>query len=479
MIRYNRLFRMLGCALLLFGLSAHAYAHGDDASMSAEMGEGPGVKAMVDGHFLASGAMQSSDLSEIRVQVREVAEALGYSVKWDSQHRAVIIGIGTYPVSGAQGMVNHDMGHRQMEKPSHLAMIQLVLNGKLLADSAEPMMMGGTINAVADELAAALGVRYQFDAAYHVVKLVSKRADQQFENEQTQVKDVLNGSGLVPVIDETGVKEFTLTAKLHDWSPASGVLTTAWTLNGQVPGPTIRVTEGDKVRIKFHNELPEPATLHWHGVLVPNSMDGVPGITQRPVQPGQTFVYEFTASHPGTFIYHSHYDDMVQMGSGMYGAFIIDPKTTEPEVTEGDFSANQSYDHDYTMVLGGFHINTTVEDEEDYYTINGRSYPDTPPIQLKLGETARIRLINIDNMEVHTMHLHGMDFQVIARNGSQVKSVETMNTVLFGPGETVDIAIRATAPGDWMFHCHILDHTMNGDMSGGEMGGLITLLQVR
>src|SRR5262245_53005843 len=143
--------------------------------MSGEMGEGPGVKATVDGHLLASGAIQSSDLSEIRVQVREVAEALGYPVKWDSQHRAVLIGIGTYPVSGAQTMDNHDMGHMQMEKPMHPGMIQLVLNGKLLADSAEPMMMGGTINAVADELAAVLGVRYQYDAAYHVVKFVSKR----------------------------------------------------------------------------------------------------------------------------------------------------------------------------------------------------------------------------------------------------------------------------------------------------------------
>nr|WP_237690795.1 multicopper oxidase domain-containing protein [Paenibacillus caui] len=284
---------------------------------------------------------------------------------------------------------------------------------------------------------------------------------------------------MTPDIAADGTKEFTLTAELHDWAPVNGVLTTAWTFNGQVPGPTIRVTEGDHVRIHFINRLPEPSTVHWHGILLPNEMDGVPGLTQDAVQPGGSFDYEFTASHAGTFMYHSHYDDMKQIGSGMYGAFIIDPKATAVPAGTGDLTAQTKYDHDYTMLLSGFHVNTAMEEEQDYFTINGVSYPDTPPLDVKKGDTVRIRLINIDTMEPHTMHLHGMDFALVARNGSPLKSVETMNTVLIGPGETADIALRAEAIGKWVFHCHILDHTMNGgDMSTGEMGGLISLLNV-
>ncbi|SFI42440.1 Multicopper oxidase [Paenibacillus sp. UNC496MF] len=479
----NRLVKLSFASALLFAsAAANVYAHGDDMiASSGEMGEGPGIQATVDGRYLASGAMQSSDLSEIRLQVREVAEALGYSVKWDARHRAVLIGTGAYPAKsdGMAGMTMAASTTSGMMTASS-TMIELVLNGKLVTGAADPMFMGNKITAVADELASALGLHYQFNAGKHLVSMVSDRALEQFAGEESQVRDVLNGKGMTPEVDKDGVKQFTLTAKLHDWSPVKGMLTTAWTLNGQVAAPTIRVTEGDRVRIAFHNDLTEPSTIHWHGLLVPNDMDGVPGITQDPVQPGGTYVYEFTASHAGTFIYHSHYDDMVQVGNGMYGAFIIDPKTTVAGDPNGDFKADQRYDHDYTMVLSGFRVNTTGEEEEDYFTINGRSYPDTPAIEMKQGETARVRLINTDTMEIHTMHLHGMDFQVIARNGSPVKSVETMNTVMLGPGETVDLAFKATAPGNWMFHCHILDHTMNGgDMSGGEMGGLITLVKVK
>ncbi|MNM78897.1 Copper resistance protein A precursor [compost metagenome] len=147
----------------------------------------------------------------------------------------------------------------------------------------------------------------------------------------------------------------------------------------------------------------------------------------------------------------------------------------------GVLTDNTKTDHDYTMLLSGFHVNTTMEGEEDYYTINGRSYPDTPPIEVKQGEISRVRLINMDTMEVHTMHLHGMDFYVVARNGSPLTNPERMNNVMLGPGETVDLMFRADNPGDWAFHCHILDHTMNGesDMSGGEMGGLVTVVKVK
>ena len=477
--------KSFAAVILLLSTSPHVYAHGDESSMQ-EMGEGPGILVTVDGRILPTPGVMSSDLSELRISVREAAEALQLSVKWDSKHHAVLIGSDKLPLDMQMKEMNMDMGkNAAMNHDTHAGhdsmSITLVLNGKALPPETDPMSMLGTITAVAGPYAEALGLHYRFDASLNRIVLQSERALKQFETEQQQVEDVLNSKGMTPQIAADGTKEFTLTAELHDWSPVQGVLTTAWTLNGQVAAPTIRVTEGDKVRIYFVNKLPEPSTLHWHGLLLPNSMDGVPYVTQDPVQPGGTYTYEFTASHAGTFIYHSHYDDMKQIGGGMYGAFIIDPKVKQADSGASDSElTNQSvFNHDYTMVLSGFHVNTTMEDEEDYFTINGRSYPDTPPITMKKGETARIRLINIDTMEPHTMHLHGMDFQVIARNGSPLKNPETMNTVLLGPGETVDIGFRAAALGDWMFHCHILDHTMNGgDMSQGEMGGLITIIKV-
>ena len=270
------------------------------------------------------------------------------------------------------------------------------------------------------------------------VKMTKKAAMDEFNAEESKVKDVFNGVGLTPTITKDGIKEFTLVAEPHIWNPIKGVVAKAWTFNGQVAGPTIRVTEGDRVKIKLVNKLSEPTTIHWHGLHLPNDMDGVPDVTQSAVQPGQSFTYEFTASHPGTFMYHSHYDDMKQVGSGLYGAFIIDPKNPGSET---------KYDHDYTMMFSGFHVNSTMEDEEDYFTIDGRSYPDTPPMVIKKGETVRIRLINIDSTEYHTMHLHGMDFQVIAKDGHPSNNPQEMNTLSIGPGETYDIAFKADAVG--------------------------------
>lgn len=300
------------------------------------------------------------------------------------------------------------------------------------------------------------------------VQMTEKAVIDEFNAEESKTEDVFNGVGLTPHIAKDGVKEFTLVAEPHIWEPVKGVIAHAWTFNDQVAGPTIRVTEGDHVRIKLVNKLPEPTTINWHGMQVPNDMAGIPDVTQSAVKPGQSFTYEFTAGHSGTYMYHSMYDDMKQVGSGLYGAFIIDPKNPRSE---------EKYDHDYTMVLSGFHVNNTMEDEEDYYTINGRSYPDTTPIVVKKGETVRIRLINIDPTEYHTMHLHGMNFQVIAKDGEPSKDPQEMNTLMIGPGEMYDIAFKADAVGTWLFQCHILDHTMNAEDSM-HMGGLITKVKV-
>ncbi len=252
-----------------------------------------------------------------------------------------------------------------------------------------------------------------------------------------------------------------LIAEIKPWTVAPGITVQAWTYNGTVPGPTIHVRQGDRVRVIFTNRLPEPTTVHWHGLDVPAAMDGVPGMSQPPVMPGETFVYEFTATDPGTYIYHTHFNDLVQLDRGLYGAFVVDPATPSKD----------RYDRDYLMLLSSWRIYSNAE---NYFSIDGKSYPLTKPYEVKRGERVRIREINISGTEFHTMHIHGHHFQVVAIDGQDVAPAQrqTMVTVTLGPGETRDVAFTANAqPGTWMVHCHVADHMMNG---GVGPGGLVT-----
>ncbi|HXW76815.1 MAG TPA: multicopper oxidase domain-containing protein, partial [Candidatus Eremiobacteraceae bacterium] len=256
-----------------------------------------------------------------------------------------------------------------------------------------------------------------------------------------------------------------LIAEVKPWTPAPGVTVQAWTYNGTVPGPTIHVRQGTRVRIIFTNDLPEPTTIHWHGISLPADMDGVPGMSQPPVQPGQTFVYSFVVRDAGTYMYHTHVDDLNQLDKGLYGAFIVDPaKPTE------------HYDHDYLMLLSSWRV---YSDAENYFSINGLSYPLTRPYVVAEGDHVRIREINISGTENHAMHIHGHHFQVVAIDGVDVPPAlrQSMDTVALMPGEIRDIALIANAqPGTWMIHCHVADHMLNGDVGPG---GLITALQYK
>jgi zinc transporter ZupT len=268
----------------------------------------------------------------------------------------------------------------------------------------------------------------------------------------------------LPPVEPGHVKTIRLIAEVKPWTPAPGITTQAWTYNGTVPGPTIHVRQGDRVRVILTNELPEPTTIHWHGIEVPAAMDGVPGMSQPPVMPGQTFVYEFTATDPGTYIYHTHYDDLLQLDRGLYGAFIVDPATPSKD----------KYDRDYLMLLSSWRI---FSNAENYFSINGKSYPLTTPYVVRRGDRVRIREINISGTEFHTMHVHGHHFQLVAIDGQDVAPAQRqmMVTVTIGPGETRDIAFSANAqPGTWMVHCHVEDHMMNG---GVGPGGLVTVIQ--
>ena len=262
------------------------------------------------------------------------------------------------------------------------------------------------------------------------------------------------GQRMAPRV-ENGVKVFELTARPMMWETEPEKQVAAWAYNEQVPGPEIRVTEGDRVRIVIKNELPESTAVHFHGVVVPIAQDGVPFITQPPVKPGDTFTYEFTARNPGSHMYHSHINAAKQVGMGLLGAFVIEPK--RPRRIE-------KVDVDYVMVLNdGMHG----------YTLNGKSFPGTEPIKAKLGQKVRIRFMN-EGMMIHPMHLHGMPMKVIDKDGWAQPQPWMCDTLNIAPGERWDVVVDCDNPGVWAFHCHILPH------AEGEHGmfGMVTALIV-
>lgn len=273
---------------------------------------------------------------------------------------------------------------------------------------------------------------------------------------------------------EDGVKVFEITARPVLWNILDDVSVTAWTYNGTVPGPMIRVTEGDRVRVVFTNELPEATTVHFHGNTLSNVMDGVPNVTQNPVEPGETFVYEFIASPSGTFWYHSHLNTDTQIGLGLYAPLIIDP--VQPETTLPDV--------DVTLMLSEWRVVDGLTypsmpmagAEPNYFTINGRAFPATETINVQVGQRVRIRFINAGQF-VHPMHTHGTSFQIVATDGHPVPDVAqlTKDTVAVAPGERYDIEFVATEPGMWAVHCHILHHVTN---DGEEPGGLTLVVNI-
>ncbi len=265
------------------------------------------------------------------------------------------------------------------------------------------------------------------------------------------VTDGLGGQVLKPAV-EGGVKVFHVTAEQVQWEVSPGQIVTAFTYDGAVPGPQIRVHRGDRVRIVLDNELPQPTTIHFHGVTVPNEDDGVPYITQDPVMPGQTFVYQFrVVDPPGTYMYHSHFNSTEQVGRGLYGAFVVEAR-------------HPAWDEEYTVVLGDGPLG---------YTLDGKSFPATSPLTAHLGDRVLIRLSNMGNM-LHPMHLHGYHFQVLAQDGSPLEQPYDADTLVIAPGETYDVLVHATHLGVWAFHCHILSH-VEGPQG---MFGMVTALIV-
>jgi FtsP/CotA-like multicopper oxidase with cupredoxin domain len=274
-----------------------------------------------------------------------------------------------------------------------------------------------------------------------------------------------------------GVKVYHLIAEPFEQEFAPGLAVDCWGYNGETPGPLIEAVEGDRVRIYVTNRLPEATSVHWHGVFLPNGMDGVSGLNQRPIPVGQTFKYEFTLKQSGTLMYHSHFDEMVQMGMGLMGMFVIHPRTPSESSVDRDYSIMLS---EWAIKPGTRKPDTSVMTDFNVLTMNGKAFPGTAPIVAKLGERVRIRLGNLSATDHHPIHIHGMAFKVTATDGGRIAESAQWpeTTVLVSVGTTRDIEFVADAPGDWAFHCHMTHHVMNQmghdipNMLGVKSGGL-------
>lgn len=272
---------------------------------------------------------------------------------------------------------------------------------------------------------------------------------------------VVPNGGSVPFEIVGGVKVFHLVASEmeHEFTPGLKVL--CWGYNGRVNSTTIEAVEGERIRIYVTNKLKVPTSVHWHGLYLPNGMDGVSGLTQRPIKPGETFKYEWTLRQYGTYMFHSHHDTMTQEAMGLIGSFIVHPRNPTPdEQVDRDFSLLMS---EWSIEPGARRPNPMEMTDFNVLTFNGRAFPGTDPLVVKTGDRVRIRLGNLSAMDHHPIHLHGYRFKITATDGEKIpKSAQwPETTALVAVGQTRDIEFIADAPGDWIMHCHMTHHIMN------------------
>jgi FtsP/CotA-like multicopper oxidase with cupredoxin domain len=267
-----------------------------------------------------------------------------------------------------------------------------------------------------------------------------------------------NGSSLAPKAAKSVDKVFHLRAEPVKHTIAPGLDIAAWGYNGTSPGPLLEAIEGERVRIYVTNKLPEPTSIHWHGMFVPNGMDGVGGLTQEAIAPGKTFKYEFVFDRAGTFMYHPHVDEMTQIALGMMGMIVVHPRARETKVRDYALML-----HEWKIPIGTRRADPLAMNDFNVLTINGKAFPATQPLLAETGDLVRIRFANLGPMDHHPMHLHGHAFELVATDGGAVPPAARRpeTTVLVPVGTTATIEFRARAPGDWPLHCHMTHHTMN------------------
>ena len=284
-----------------------------------------------------------------------------------------------------------------------------------------------------------------------------------------------NGWTLAPTL-KNGVKEFHLVAEAVKREFAPGMTVNCWGYNGGTPGPTLEAVEGERVRIYVTNKLPEHTSIHWHGMRVPNGMDGVGGLTQPHIPPGKTFVYEFVLKRSGTFMYHPHSDDMLQTAMGMMGFFIVHPKNSKEHPVDRDFCIML---HNWDVEAGTATPKASTMTEFNLWSFNSRVFPGTAPMAVRRNDRVRIRIGNL-SMHDHPIHLHGYDFWTTGTDGGWVpKTAQVPEITINVPvGAMRAIEFVADEPGDWAFHCHKMHHAMNAmghgipNMHGVDQSGI-------
>lgn len=300
------------------------------------------------------------------------------------------------------------------------------------------------------------------------------------ESNNSESQEIVDNTTLTEETASLSGQTFALTAQTSQLKVTSDKTLPVWTFNNSVPGPEIRVNQGERVQIVLNNALPEPVTIHWHGVPVPNAMDGIPGVTQNAVQPGESFTYDFVADVPGTYWYHSHQDGVNQVDKGLYGSFIVEAENNQVDrdytlvldewiSTDMDMNMDnmemgnmEGMDHGTENAAENTGDNTNGMDMEahdmsmyDLYTINGKSADAIRKLTVKEGEKVRIRLINAGFMS-HKMHLHGHEFKVTATDGQPINNPASISDQLIevAPGERYDLEFTANRPGDWYLEEH-------------------------
>lgn len=269
--------------------------------------------------------------------------------------------------------------------------------------------------------------------------------------------EVEQGGAVLEPVMEDGLPTYNLTLRKVMWDTGGGAWKEAYTVNGMVPGPELRVKEGQRTRFRVKNELDEPSSIHWHGVILPAEQDGVAHLTQDPIEPGESFTYEFAPGPPGTKMYHSHFSGPSQVHNGLYGPMVIEPKDPSHPTHPSQ------YDRDFTLIIGDVGLGLVM---------NGKGFPYNLPMKVREGERFLLRMINL-GVGNHPMHIHGHDFTVVAKDGNPLPQPLHVNTVDIAPGETFDMKLEANNPGSWLFHCHILPHAEGPD----GMFGLTALLE--
>jgi FtsP/CotA-like multicopper oxidase with cupredoxin domain len=297
--------------------------------------------------------------------------------------------------------------------------------------------------------------------AMHAQAVTLAVAERERQPPRRTTLSVPDGS-LLPWTLRDGVKVMHLVAQEVQHEFCDGLKATCWGYNGRTPGPVIEAVQGDRLRIYVTNELPEPTTVHWHGLRLPCGMDGVAGLTQRPIRTGETFKYEFTVEQAGTFMYHPHYDEMTQMALGMTGMFVVHPR--------GSAAHNDTVERDFTYVLNEWSItpgasrpNPFAMAEFNVLTLNSKAFPGTSPLVVQKGDRVRLRIGNLSAMSHHAMHLHAFPMTLVATDGGVVPpSARHPETTWLVPTGTVRVVeFLADLEGDWAFHCHMTHHGMN------------------